>query len=216
MKDRHPGVDLSVLIDIMSNAAGMMVLVACIALVVKQEQLPKDDETMRTKPISFPMAYIPPKNSVTMCLKNGQLYFLPHDELLKACIEKTKDGKPMEWLSLEKDGVDGRLEVTRTLTGFRFLYALKEKGGVPLENAQAVVEGLRKMMQEHAKEKYFCVVHCWPDEWEYLREIREFLNEADYEVGWVPRLDDNDEQAFYDISYSIGEYGEHLSSIKAN
>ena len=117
---------------------------------------------------------------------------------------------------MEKDGVDGRLEVTRTLTGFRFLYALKEKGGVPLENAQAVVEGLRKMMQEHAKEKYFCVVHCWPDEWEYLREIREFLNEADYEVGWVPRLDDNDEQAFYDISYSIGEYGEHLSSIKAN
>ena len=51
--------------------------------------------------------------------------------MLRAVVERTKDGGTVETLKLEHDGVEATLGVTPTLTGFRFQYKMLETGGVP-------------------------------------------------------------------------------------
>lgn len=206
-------VDLSVLVDIVSNIAGMMILLACISLKMKTET-PVDTATNQSvKSLSFPLAYLPHKRSVTICLKNGQLYELPDEKMLQNVVAAVADGTPITELTVEDGGVEGTIGVTPTATGYRFEYNLKETGGLPLGDTVAVTNRLDQLIKRFPPSNYFYVFNTWPDEFESFREIREYLHDHEVEVGWMPR--DPQFSGPYDIAYSIGEYSEGLSSIKA-
>ncbi len=207
-------VDFSVLVDVISNAAGMMMLVACIALLVGQQDDPNTASAreLQAKPISFPLAYIPEKRSVTICLKYGKLYLLPEEEAMIEVEKKTLAGTPLESIDLTKDGVLARIMVTRTATGFIFLYRMLEEDGLSLKDSPAVVKTLQELVTRYPPSKFFIVIHCWSDSFQEFREIREFLQDRGMEVGWQQR-DYLDQE--YDIVQAIGEYDKNLTSIKA-
>ena len=215
---KHNNIDLSALVDIISNIAGMMILLACVSLFIRQKMVsPASPSEISAKPISFPLAYIPNKRSLTLCLKNGNLYELPEKDLLEAVSKKTINHETVEWLTLSKNGVDATIELTPTLTGFRFKYLLKENGGIPLDEPQKTVEALDRMKKEFPPNRFFYVFHTWPENFTEFHEIREYLLESGIEVGWMPRTDDPDTDGSRspDIAYSMGEYDENLSTIKA-
>jgi len=214
MKPSLANLDLSVLVDVLSNAAGMMMLMACFALVLRQQSPgAMAARTELAKPISFPLAYIPDKRSVTLALKHGKLYRLPEAEMLQAMTERAGQGTPVHYLDLTKDGVSTQIVVTPTATGFRFLFTMQPEGGVPLTDAAQVKKLLQEMIKRFPPEHFFLVVHTWPDSVQHFREIREYLHEQEMEVGWMPRS--SGEEQGVDIAYSIGEYDEDLTSIKA-
>ena len=206
-------VDFGVLVDIISNVAGRMILLACMALLIQQDTPGKQEKLEPTKPISFPLAYMPDKRTVSLALKNGQLFQLPDVEVLQALTAETQKGQPVEWVDLKKNGVSAKVVLTDTVTGFRFLYKLENSGGVPLDNPKRLMDTLSKLAKDHPKDKFFYVIYTWPEEFDAYRDIREYLHEAGIEVGWMPRP--STRHNTWDISYSIGEYSENLTSIKA-
>ncbi len=213
MARSHSSIEFSVLVDILSNMAGMMILLACMALLIRQDTSSGEAIKAAAKPISFPLAYIPDKRSITLCLRYGQLYTLPEGDVLQAITEQARGGEPVQYIDLEKDGVEIRAVVTPTATGFRFMYRIKEEGGIPLRDARRVAATLKELLSAHPTERFFVVVHTWPDSVDRFRDIREFLHEGGMEVGWMPHADGDPDR--YDIVYSIGEYDQGLSSIKA-
>ena len=121
--NRQPfsNIDFSALVDIISNVAGMMILLACVAIVINQNVDVTDEIKVNTyKSISFPLAYVPDKRSVTLCLKYGHLYTLPEKELLEEISKLTARGVATDSLVLNKNGVNAVIELTPTLTGYRF------------------------------------------------------------------------------------------------
>ncbi len=206
-------VDLAVLTDIISNVVGMTILLACVALLFRQKTLGESaGENLAAKPISFPLAYVPEKRSLTLVLKHDRLYELPEKELLEAVTEKVVDHEPVAWLRLEKDGVDGEIHLTSTATGFRFMYKIKPAGGVLLDSTPLLVKTIDAIISKFPPERFFYVFHTWPECFSQFREIREYLIEQGGEVGWHPRAENREK---YDVIYSIGEYDESLSTIKA-
>ncbi|MFT5129963.1 MAG: hypothetical protein ACI8W8_003592 [Rhodothermales bacterium] len=204
-------VDFSVLVDIISNVAGMMIMMACFAMLIREEEV-LDNEEVRAKPIAFPLAYIPNKQSVTMAVKNGQFYVMPQEQLLRAVVEKTEGGGTVETLELNHDGVQATLGVTPTLTGFRFQYKLLPEGGVPVTDTLALTRKLRELVKRFPGERFFYTIHAWPEDFAALRDVREFFLEQQVEVGWSP---EEHREAQYDMVFAIGEYSERMSSIKA-
>ncbi len=206
-------IDLSALIDIISNMAGMMILLACVAVLVNRNVIRETtDDAVSVKSISFPLAYVPEKRSLTLCLKYDRLYTLPERALLTAVTERAKAGEPVQSLRLTENGVDSEIVLTPTLTGFRFQYKLLPDGGLALGAADQTVEILDTIVAEFPADRYFFVFHTWPECFPEFRDIREYLFERGVEVGWSPRTDDPES---YDIVYSMGEYDETLSTIKA-
>ena len=215
---KHISIDFSALVDIISNIAGMMILLACVALFVHQKlDSPTSLQDISAKPISFPLAYIPKKRSLTLCLRYGNLYELPEKELLESVSEKTVGHETVKWLTLSKNGVDAAIEVTPTFTGFRFEYKLNKKGGIPLNSPSKTVEALDRIIEEFPPDKFFYVFHTWPENFGEFREIREYLLENGVEVGWAARSNDTETTDHHapDIAYSMGEYDENLTTIKA-
>ena len=215
---KHNNIDLSALVDIISNIAGMMILLACVAMFIRQKMTPS---TLRAdisaKPISFPLAYIPNKRSLTLCLKYGNLYELPEKELLESVSNKTVNHEPVQWLTLSKNGVDATITLTPTYTGFRFEYKLNENGGTSLDEPQETVEVLNQIIERFPPDRFFYVFHTWPENFSEFRDIREYLLESGVEVGWLPRPNDllTEDKTSPDIAYSMGEYDENLTTIKA-
>lgn len=211
-------VDLGVLVDIISNVAGMMILLACVALLVQRQDAATPHGRLAAKPISYPLTYLPEKRSITYCLKNRKFYRLPETQLLEEVTERTRTGKPVMWVELAKDGVYGRIHVTPTATGFRFQFRTNQDGGIPLTDATELTKALDEEVEKYPPDKFFYVFHVWPDAFADFREIREFLLQRRVEVGWMPRSyerPDPGEPPPFDITYAIGMYDEHYTSIKA-
>ncbi len=207
-------IDLAVLVDIISNIAGMMILFACFALLAKVDKS-NEPPTPVAKPINFPLAYLPiKKSSVTIVLKHGRLYRLPADALLQQVQQRAAKGEVVQHLELEQDGVLGRIELTQAALGFRFKYSMLPAGGVPLRSALKVKEVLDELVAAYPAERYFIMVHVWPDEFESFRNIREYLNEKQMEVGWHPRITRSPNE-IWDVTLAVGEYSEGFTSIKA-
>jgi hypothetical protein len=206
-------VDLGVLVDIISNVAGMMILLACVAMLVSQRGAPGGDRRPAAKPINYPLAYLPDKRSDTFCLRHGKLYQLPEKELLTELTKQAASGKAVGWAELTKDGVKSRIEVVPTATGFRFYYSLLPEGGIPLNNKAKLIEVMNEAIKLNPPDKFFFVFHVWPEHFAEFRDLREYLLERGVEVGWSPRNTASNRD--YDLVYAIGEYNENLSSIKA-
>ena len=205
-------IDLSALVDIISNVAGMMILMACIAVVVRSKTT--DSEAAATasrKPISYPMSYIPEKRSLTLCMKYERLYELPEKEALTEISERAAKGTPAQWIQLHRKGVDAIVETTATLTGFRFTYILHPDGGLPLVDKGVVADAMRGIMRRYPPDQFFYDIHTWPDCFDAFRDLRQFIQERGGEVGWSPHAHDGDS----DVSYSVREYNEYMSTIKA-
>lgn len=206
-----PQVDFSALVDIISNMGGMMIMFACIAVML-ENQLQEDGEPARAKPIAYPLPYLPEKSSVTICLRHGRCYELPQRQLLEGVVRESEKGVLVESLKLEHGGVRGEVEVARLYTGFRFHYALLPDGGVPVDRVVELTTFLNNTLSNYPKDRYFVSLRAWPEDFRALRDVREFLLEQGYEVGWSPGFTDT---AGIDISYAIGDYDENLTSIKA-
>ncbi len=218
MRRHRNEIDLSALVDIISNVAGMMILLACVAILVRQQDTTDLVAMTAAKPISFPFPYIPDKRSLTLCLKGERLYQLPEKEALEEISRKTEKGETVQWIDLVKNGVEARVELTPTFTGFRFQYRILPEGGVDLRNKKLLVTTLESILEEYPAEKFFYSFHTWPDSFEEFREIREFLHEKGIEVGWELHPDlpgDAPQGTRYDVIYSVGEYDEKLTTIKA-
>jgi hypothetical protein len=204
-------VDFSVLVDIISNVAGMMIMMACFAMLIRDEDVMENEEP-RAKPIAFPLAYIPNKQSITLALKHGQLYVMPQEQLLRAVVERTQNGGTIDSLQLSDGGVEATLALTPTMTGFRFQYKLLERGGVPVNDTLALTRRLRELVKRFPGEQFFYTIYVWPEDFQALRDVREFLLEQQIEVGWSPEIH---RDAPFDMVFAIGEYSERMSSIKA-
>ena len=211
--------DLTVLVDIISNAAGMMILFTCLALLIRfrapgvSRRDADRDET--AKPINFPLAYLPRKNSLNLALKNGQLYRLPSKELLTEVIKKSAKGRPVAWLELKKSGVRGRLDLTQTALGFQFKFNILNAGGTPINSPAKLKAELDRLVKEYPPSEFFVMIHVWPENFEAFRQIREYLHEQKMEVGWHPRPELPASRRSWDIVLAVGEYNESFSSIKA-
>lgn len=212
------GTDFSVLVDVLSNMAGMMVLMACVALLVRDAGTPGQRER-DAKPINYPMAYLPiEKRPVAFCIKYGRFYELPEEALLAKITEGAADGEPVEWVELTKDGVFGRIDVTDTATGFKFQFKLLEdqQGGTPVNDQVALAKRLDGIVATFPPDRFFYVIHTWDDAHAPFREIREYLLEQGVEVGWSPHAYEFDYRfSQYDVVYAIGQYSKDFSSIKA-
>ncbi|HCN07770.1 MAG TPA: hypothetical protein DIT01_07530 [Lentisphaeria bacterium] len=211
-------IDLSALVDIISNVAGMMILMACIAVVVRSKTT--DSEAAATasrKPISYPMSYIPKKRSLTLCMKYDRLYELPEKEALTEISERAAKGMPVQWIQLHRSGVEAIVETTSTLTGFRFTYILHPDGGLPLADKGAVADAMRGIMRRYPPDQFFYDIHTWPDCFDAFRDLRQFIQERGGEVGWSPHAHDRafDVSYAFDVTYSVREYNEYMRTIKA-
>ena len=205
-------IDLSALVDIISNVAGMMILMACIAVVVRSKTTdPEAAATASRKPISYPMSYIPEKRSLTLCMKYDRLYELPEKEALTEISERAAKGTPVQWIQLHRSGVEAIVETTSTLTGFSFTYILHPDGGLPLVDKGVVADAMRGIMRRYPPDQFFYDIHTWPDCFDAFRDLRQFIQERGGEVGWSPHTHDGDS----DVSYSVREYNEYMSTIKA-
>jgi hypothetical protein len=206
-------IDLSALVDIISNVAGMMILMACMAIVVRA--MHKDDATQAAattiKPISYPMSYISEKRSMTLCLKYNRMFQLPEKEALIAISERTRKGEAVEQIVINKDGVEARVEMVPTFTGLRFSYVLRADGGMDMSNKGKVAAAVLDIMKVYPPDRFFYDIHTWPECFDDFRELREFIHDHGGEVGWRAHY----QYDAVDISYSVGEYSEYLSSIKA-
>ena len=218
MMRQKTDIDLGALVDIISNVAGMMILMACIAVVVRSKTT--DSEAAATasrKPISYPMSYIPEKRSLTLCMKYGRLYELPEKEALTEISERAAKGTPVQWIQLHRSGVEAIVETTSTLTGFRFTYILYPDGGLPLADKGAVADAMRGIMRRYPPDQFFYDIHTWPDCFDAFRDLRQFIQERGGEVGWSPHAHDRafDVSYDFDVTYSVREYNEYMSTIKA-
>lgn len=206
-------IDFSALVDIISNVAGMMILLACVAIIVNYRSDNRIGIVKNTnKSISFPLAYVPEKRSLTICLKYDKIYMLPEQDLIESITQEIKKGDVIESLSLKKNGVNAAIELTPTFTGYRFKFKLQRNGGAKLNESHKTVEILDEIIKKFPPKRFFYVFHTWPECFTEFREVREYLLENGAEVGWVPRTDD---PKTFDVIYSIGEYDENLTTIKA-
>ncbi len=207
-------VDVGVLVDILSNVAGMMILLACVALLVKQSpRPPARGNQPSAKPIAYPLAYLPNKRPVTFCLKFGRFYELPERALLDEVIARARQGQPIASLELDHQGVHAAIAVAPTATGYSFLYRLDPAGGLPLSDKRRLRATLDRLVAQFPPERFFFMLNVWPDGFAEFRDVREYLLEKKVEVGWAPR-DDRDDDGV-DLVYAVGLYDENFTSIKA-
>ncbi len=207
-------IDLSVLVDIISNAAGMMILFACLAMITNDQK--STAPQLDAKPIDFPLAYLPyDKRTVTLVLKNDELYLLPAEALLKEVLDQNRKGVFIDAVQVEKNGVVGRALFTPSGLGYRFMYKMNQGDGIPLHKAIQLKKTLDELLDKYPKDRYFTTIYAWPDEFDELREIREYLIQHGMVVGWNPRLDPPGMRGTWDVIMAYGEYSEGFSTIKA-
>lgn len=206
-------VDFSVLVDVISNAAGMMIIFACIAMLIEANPVTEDPQG---KPIGFPLAYMPiEKMSVALVLKNNRLYQLPTEDLLKAVLAENRKGKTVGALNLQKNGVSAGIRFAKSGLGYRFLYNIDKTGGIPLKDTAKIRKELDRLLDKYPPSMYFLTIHTWPEDFSSFRDIREYLNEKGMVVGWNPRTDDNPQFGQWHIVMAVGEYSNDFSTIKA-
>ncbi|OVE81073.1 hypothetical protein BVY04_04125, partial [bacterium M21] len=139
-------VDLSVLVDIISNAAGMMILFACLALLMQTKQTPARQTD--AKPIDFPLAYLPTtKMAIPLAIKHNKLYILPAEEMLQSILDQNQRGEAIDVVSLEKDGVAGQVQFSQIGLGYSFYYTLSPKGGIATNRPLAVKQCLDQLLK---------------------------------------------------------------------
>ncbi len=211
-KQRPFEIDFSVLVDIISNAAGMMILFACMSLFVETDgdRLPAERDV---KAIDFPLSYLPmKKRPITIAMKDGKLYRLPAGDLLKEVLRMNAKKQPVNYLDVEKDGVLGRIQFTPLGLGYRFFYRLLPDGGTPMDRPIALKRELDALLKQFPPEMYYVSIYCWSDQFAHLKDVREYLIEKRMVVGWSGRIEDG---ASWHLMFARGDYDERLSSIKA-
>lgn len=212
-KQSNIGIDWSVMVDLISNAAGMMMLFVCITLVVDTDRK-QTPAKVNAKPIDFPLAYLPVKqNPITVALKGGRFYRLPAGELLKEVIRVTESGKTVNFLDVQHEGVLARIQFAPLGLGYRYFYKLQPDGGVPLDRPIALKRRLDALIEQFPPDRYYISIQCWPDQFAYLKTVREYLIEKHVVVGWDCRLEEDDSS--WDLMFARGDYDKRLSSIKA-
>ena len=212
--ERGFNVDLSVLVDIISNAAGMMILFACMSLLVQVDKT--QDQVVDAKPIDFPLSYLPTnKSSVIFALKNGRFYRLPDQALFKEVIRQNRLNKPVANLTLEKDVVLGAIQFTQLGLGYRFYYRLLDKDATRLNRPAELKAELDDILKTYPKNAYYVTLYCWPDEFAQLQDIREYLIEQGMVVSWHPRFVSRSSKDKWDIVLARGDYDENFTTIKA-
>ena len=208
-------IDVAALVDIISNVAGMMIIFACAALIIKVAPVETGDDGQAYKPIHFPLSYLPrTKTSTTIIVKNGRLYRVPARELLARLRERTEKGEHVSALELEKYGVRGRIELTRTGLGFIFKYSASPDGGVPLHAPGKLKAALDQLMDDFPRERFFVMAHVWPQDFEGFRAVRAYLHEHDVEVGWYPQFETQRPRVWH-VTQALNEYDTNFTSIKA-
>jgi hypothetical protein len=148
---------------------------------------------------------------MTLCLKYNRMFQLPEKEALIAISERTRKGEAVEQIVINKDGVEARVEMVPTFTGLRFSYVLRADGGMDMSNKGKVAAAVLDIMKVYPPDRFFYDIHTWPECFDDFRELREFIHDHGGEVGWRAHY----QYDAVDISYSVGEYSEYLSSIKA-
>ena len=217
MHHRPHDTDYGTLVDILSNAAGMMVLLACIALLTQRVGVSETGEQRpRAKPISFPLTYIPDKRPITLCLKNGHLYEMPDKAAMEEAIaEINRRGGPIETIDVSSPDVDATIRATDTMTGYEFIFNMRPDGGFPLNGPpDALKARLNAVLATYPPSEYFIRLYVWQDSFGYLATIREYLLAQGTEVGWslwwaAPGMSRDD------VHHAIGIYDERFSSLKA-
>ena len=82
---------------------------------------------------------------------------------------------------------------------------------LPLVDKGVVADAVRGIMRRYPPDQFFYDIHTWPDCFDAFRDLRQFIQERGGEVGWSPHTHDGDS----DVSYSVREYNEYMSTIKA-
>ncbi|MCH2175668.1 MAG: hypothetical protein MK193_08065 [Lentisphaeria bacterium] len=203
--------DFSVLVDVISNIAGMMVLFACIML----WQDVKEDEVHGelAKPIKYPLAYVSNKKSVILAVKNGYLYQMPSQELLDAAMAESADNGAFRNLKISVNGMEAQLTPSARQLGYEFRYKLSAPSDTPVSDKLALHKKLNALMQKYDAKEYYFNMYSWPQDHRAVRLIRDFLTDNGYEVGWSPRIPRPDEP--WDVTISLGGYNENFSPLKA-
>ncbi|RMD82475.1 MAG: hypothetical protein D6820_03650 [Lentisphaerae bacterium] len=211
-------IDYGVLVDVISNAAGMLILFACVAILMNHRKVPQAHPE-EGKPISFPMSYMPVyKQVVTMALAHGKLYLLPDREAFQIFLDKTAQSGPLEEVTMNLNGVRTSIRFSPVGLGFEIRYFLNPRKGIALNNLAQVYRKLNELISRYPPDRYFVNIYVWPEHFREFSTIREFLIEKKMEVGWVPR---EKRPAFFrpglypDIIIGINNYREGFQAIKA-
>ena len=70
---------------------------------------------------------------------------------------------------------------------------------------------MRGIMRRYPPDQFFYDIHTWPDCFDAFRDLRQFIQERGGEVGWSPHAHESD----FVVSYSVREYNDYMSTIKA-
>ncbi|MCJ8332370.1 MAG: hypothetical protein HRT89_20775 [Lentisphaeria bacterium] len=213
-------VDYSSLVDIISNAAGIMVLFACMAMLSTPSTSMRDSST--GKPINYPMAYLSAKKQpLTLMLKNHEFYQLPSRELLEAVQKSNEKGKSVKQLTVTKYGVKAEITMAGFGTGYTLRYKALPTKGISVYKPDKMLKAMNDIVKKYPPDRYFVSINTWKEDFESLRMVRQHFLSKNMEVSWTPtpvlpaRAGTKRANSDWDITHGIMNYDKRFSSIKS-
>ena len=127
----------------------------------------------------------------------------------------SEKGVAQQDVIVEANGVRGLIRADAGDTGFIFLFKVIGKSDSPCSNSWALKKKLDSMATRYPAEQFFFKFKVWnnPEDFQAISDIRKYLTDKGYEVGWIPHSSREDDEV--DLILGVGIYNESFSSIKA-
>lgn len=189
---RHniPSLNLDSLVDIVSNNVGILVILAVFMAIFAFLQPPEttsnanQDLTAQTEKILIPWAHYSQKASFLFLLRNNRFYYLDRTLVYQHFKQQlSRKDSPDSHMEFENYTVDLIAQ-----SSYSYCLEFQPKPHVGEWWHQLVqTDGLfTKMLAENSPNEFYFYFWVDADSFELFREVRQYLWDQHFEVGWKP------------------------------
>jgi len=177
------------LVDIVSNNVGILVILtvfmAMFSLLEKNDQVPTTEQSIENiKKLKIPWSHVSQKNNLLLLLRNDRLLFFDRAKVYKKLKKYLSGSDPLpknisfNQYSIELSAGGGHahcLEFFPSPGAGHWWHQVSQHNGI-----------MQSLMKKYPTEENYFFFWVDPDSFELFREIRKYLWEKRFEVGWKP------------------------------
>ena len=182
-------INLDSLVDIVSNNVGILIILAVFmamfSLLEKSEQVPTTEQSIENiEKLKIPWSHVSQKNNLLLLLRNDRLLFFDRALVYQRLKKYLSGSDPLptnislDQYSIELTAGGGHahcLEFFPSPRAGQWWHQVSQHNGL-----------MQTLMKKYPTEENYFFFWVDPDSFDLFREIRKFLWEKRFEVGWKP------------------------------
>ena len=187
--DFHNLLNLDSLVDIVSNNVGILVILAVFMamfslLEIHEKVTSKTQSTEKIEKLKIPWSHVSQKNILLILLRGDRLLYLDRTLVYQRLKKYLSGSDPLpKYVNLEKFSI----ELTVGSGSSHCLKFIPSQGTGQWWHQFSRSNGvMQKLKKKYPPEENYFFFWVDPDSFEMFREIRKYLWDQNFEVGWKP------------------------------